>query len=774
MPAERHVTRLRRPVLAERLAAAVDRGHVRLVAPGGAGKTCALEDALELRGGTAAWVRCTPADADPGRLVAKLVTEVDRGAPGAAGELPEILLRATEPIPALRAARALAEALARHDRAAPAAPGDHVPEPADREPPFDQAPAPHGPALAIAIDDAEHLSEDALDVLRALAEAEVPGLRLVVLADRDLPLEGFAGFEPAHLAFTHREVAALLGPPPPAAESVWSATGGRPLLVAIAASTRSVTPSGASSEGDLEAALLDPLPPAVQEGLVDAALAPELDDAVARALELPDGFAEVVRRSGIPQRDEAGAVVLHPLVRALLVRRLERDRPAGYRQLLHGRVAAGLDAAGRGPEAVEHWLEVPERAAAAVARHAEALLETAPATVTRWLGRIGGPERTAPELRAIDGRFAVAAGRPLDAVEPLHAAILGFEARGDVNQAWAARLALADALAIAERYDAVLPLARGFETAGAPVAPMTGIVAAAAEAALGSFDAAVEHFERAVALPHGDNFAPFADAFRATWVDVVRGDLDAARRRVRAAVAALERIDPFGRLAYVLAMQAAIEEERGEDAAALATIARARAVAARMALGGRVEDVGRRLAAGVHARAGRLEEAEADLAGIEGGGAGWFAGDVQITRAAIAAARGRHDQALAEAQRALDGGAMEVWRSRARGAALLAPVLAQAGEAGFARDLLEQALASAPEQATRARLLAMRAWLRSRDGDEPGAAEGVAEALADAGTSAGHLLRRERARLAPLLELAVARGTVPSAVAMAVRGAAAP
>jgi len=114
---------------------------------------------------------------------------------------------------------------------------------------------------------------------------------------------------------------------------------------------------------------------------------------------------------------------------------------------------------------------------------------------------------------------------------------------------------------------------------------------------------------------------------------------------------------------------------------------------------------------------------------------------------------------------------MDVWRGRARGAALLAPVLAEAGEARFAADLLQQAIVSAPEQATSARLLALRAWLRSREGDEAGAAEGVAEALADAGTSAGHLLRRERERLAPLLELAVARGTVPSAVAMAVRGA---
>ena len=745
MPAEHDVTRLQRPQLAQRLAAAIERGHVQIAAPAGAGKTCALEDALALRGGDAAWQRCTPADADPGRLVVRLVAAVAGAAPGAAGDLPGILAGATEPIPAQRAVRALVAEL------------EHG----------------SGEPLAIAIDDAEHLAHDALEVLRTLAAAAAPELRIAIASSSGsgLPLEGFAEFEPAHLAFTHRECAALIGPPPPAAESVWSATAGRPLLVALAARTRRIPPPGTPDDEDLATALLGELTPAVRVGLVDAALAPELDAAVARALELPDGFVDVVRRSGIPQRERAGAVVLHPFVRELLLRRLEHERPAGYRELLHGRVAAGLDAAGRGPEAVEHWLEVPERAAAAVARHAEALLETAPATVTRWHGRIDGPERMAPELQALDGRLAVAAGRPLDADEPLRGAILGFEARGDVNQAWAARLALADALAIAERFDAVLPLARGFETAGAPAAPMTGIVAAAAEAALGGFDAAVERFERAVALPHGELFPPFADAFRAAWVDVVRGNLDAALRRVRGAVAALEREDPFGRLAYVLAMQAAIQEERGEDAAALETIARARGVAARKALGGHVEDIGRRFAAGLHARSGRLDEAEAELAGLEGTGAGWFAGDVQITRATIAAARGQHERALAEAQRALDGGAMAVWRGRARGAALLAPLIAEAGEAGFARDLLGQALASAPEQASRARLLALRAWLRSLDGDDAGAAEGVAEALADAGTAGGHLLRRERPRFAPLLELAVARGTVPSAVAMAVRGA---
>ena len=296
---------------------------------------------------------------------------------------------------------------------------------------------------------------------------------------------------------------------------------------------------------------------------------------------------------------------------------------------------------------------------------------------------------------------------------------------------------------------------------------MVAVTAAAALAATGAYDEAVALFERAVAGPRGAPFAPFAAAFRAAWVDLQRGALDAALERARSASAALRREDPFRRLAYALAIEAVILEERGEDEAALETIARARELAGRTAPGGTIEDLGGRFAAGVLARLGRADEAEAELAALEGPGTGWYAGDVHVTRAAIASARGDDALAAAEARRAIDAGALRVWRTRARTVAALAPVLR-----GAARGLVEDALEARPPHASAARLLALRAWLRSLEGDAAGAAAGVAEAFAEAGDGAAHLLRRERPRLAPLLADAVERSALdPEAAAAAIAGA---
>ncbi len=300
-------------------------------------------------------------------------------------------------------------------------------------------------------------------------------------------------------------------------------------------------------------------------------------------------------------------------MRDLLLRLLEEERPSEYRELLHARIAECLDAAGRGAEAVEHWLEVPDDAAAAVAHNGDALLNTAPATAARWLARIGGPERLAPELRLLEGRLAIGTGRLLDAEAPLRDAMLGFEARGDESQAWSARLSLADALTIQERFETAIPLAAGFERSWAPAAPMVAVTVAAALAGVCEFDAAVELFERAVADERGAPFFPFAQGFRGFWVDLQCGELDAALRRVRAAVAELERHDPFSRLAYLLGMEAVILEERGEDAAALETFARARRLAHRTVLGGYIEDIGvaspRRARPGGPDRRGRTRRA---------------------------------------------------------------------------------------------------------------------------------------------------------------------
>ena len=724
-----------RPALDRRLAAALDRGPLMLVAPAGGGKTMALAAALARRGGAVAWVGCEPADADPGRLLARIVGAVQTAAPGTADALAATLAGATERIRAVAAARVLAAALS--ELAAP---------------------------LTIAVDDAEHLASEpaAVGVLAVLATAPAPRLRLAVATSEPLALAAIE-VGAGELAFTREECAALLGP---AAEGAWRACAGRPLAIALAARTGRAPAPGEPLDDAVESVLAE-LDPEIRAALVDSAASSRLDAAVLRALQPPEGFTAALAASGLPLTVTAGAIVVHPLVRDVLARQLEQERPSEYRELLHARIARALDEDRRGAEAVEHWLEVPEEAAAAVARHGGAIADTAPATAARWLGRIDGPARRAPELQLLEGRLALGDGRLLDAPGPLREAVVGFEVRGDEARAWAARLALADALVIGERFDAAIPLAGGFERTAAPAAPMVAVTAAAALAATGAYDEAVALFERAVASPRGAPFAPFANAFRAGWVDLQLGALDAALGRARMASAALRREDPFRRLAHALAIEAAIHEERGEDEAALAAIARARELAGRVAPGGTIEDVGGRFAAGVLARLGRADEAEAELAALEGAGLGWYAGDIHVTRAAIASARGDEALAAAEAQRAIDAGALRVWRTRARTVAALAPVLR-----GAARGLVEDALEARPPRASAARLLALRAWLRSLEGDDAGAAAGVAEAFADAGNGAAHLLRRERPRLAPLLADAVERSALaPEVAAAAIDGA---
>ena len=74
--------------------------------------------------------------------------------------------------------------------------------------------------------------------------------------------------------------------------------------------------------------------------------------------------------------------------------------------------------------------------------------------------------------------------------------------------------------------------------------------------------------------------------------------------------------------------------------------------------------------------------------------------------------------------------------------------------------LVDEALAARPALASGARLLALRAWLRSLDGDEAGALADVTRAWEDAGDGTRHLLRRERPRLEPLLWTALERGVL--------------
>ena len=525
MTSRRPAVRLQRPALLRRLAAMLADGAVMLVAPAGGGKSTALQAALGRRGGAVAWVHCTAADADAARLLARVIAALRQAAPGVADALGETIAAATEPVFGGEAVQQLVGELERL-----------LLDP-----------------LTIVVDDAEHLesSAAATALVSALIGAPAPELRVAVLTRRALPLPA-ARLSVDDLTFSVDECRALLGVSADA-EAVCAATGGWPLGVSLAARSGEVVDAHASDDRLVEV-LLDPLDVAVREALIDASVAPELDPRLLTAIDLPGDFVDVVRAGGIPLRTTGRFVAFHPLVREFLLRRLELERPSEYRELLGTRIAKALEAAGRGPDAVEYWLDSADEAGGAVARYGEAVVDTAPATVARWLSRVPGPARLAPELRLIEGRLALGTGRPLDAPAPLRDAVLGFGARGDIERAWAARVALIDALVALDRFDAAIPFANGFETAAAAAAPMAAISGAAALAGASRYDEAVEQLSAALRHPRSARFAPFAAAFRGFWVDVPRGELDAALVGVGEAVSALERSDPFKRLAYVLVM----------------------------------------------------------------------------------------------------------------------------------------------------------------------------------------------------------------------------
>ena len=57
---------------------------------------------------------------------------------------------------------------------------------------------------------------------------------------------------------------------------------------------------------------------------------------------------------------------------------------------------------------------------------------------------------------------------------------------------------------------------------------------------------------------------------------------------------------------------------------------------------------------------------------------------------------------------------------------MLAPVLVDAGQPSWARELLDDGIRARPAECRAPRLFAQRAWLRRNDGDDPGALEDLA------------------------------------------------
>jgi len=200
----------------------------------------------------------------------------------------------------------------------------------------------------------------------------------------------------------------------------------------------------------------------------------------------------------------------------------------------------------------------------------------------------------------------------------LRDAVADAAAHGDLQAEWIARYALADALYLLQRYREVDELVAGFDEGDALnafAAPLVAIGGAASKArGSADYDGAIALYRRATSHPLGTGYAPHETAFRAFYVDLPAGRLDDALAGINEGIALCETYDPGQRLPYLHGFKAMIHEERGDDDAALAAIERAQAAAAEIR--GYVERFGRLFTAGLHARAGRLVEAEQELSAL--------------------------------------------------------------------------------------------------------------------------------------------------------------
>jgi len=753
-----------RPGVARRLSAALDRGSVFLIAPAGAGKTMALEEVLAGRHGDVARVRCTVADRHAGRLLDHLVDAVRVTVPGAADVLGDRLADALGRVSPDATLRELVGELERllSDR------------------------------LTIVFDDAEHVADDAeaAAIVGALIASESATLSVAVASRRPLPLRTaklrasgrLTVIVAADLAFSAEECDAVLrlsrGTDVSGAEAhaVLEFTEGWPLGVALRAqrggSRLSAAPRSASElSAFLLEEVLDGLDGTFRAQLLKSSLPAELTPRIAAAIGLDEPFLALALRRNLflrPVHDGAedgqGRLAYHPLFREFLLERLPSELDAHDLRQLHADLAAALSDE-RPLEAVEHWLAAGREAEAVrlAGRHSQPLIRSSPAVVRDWLGRLSPASRSEPTVQLLEGQLAMGEGRPTDAVKLLRSAAQTWESRAS-GAMWTARFALAQTLIVLGRFDEVPPLAEGFDepaTSTRVAAPMVALWGAIAIGGTGRRTEGEALLRRALAHPLGGLLKPVAIAFQAFYVDWHAGRLDAAMQGAERAIAAMEEFDPVRWLPYTLWYAAYVQEARGEHAAAAALLERSRETTHRYGLGAYPAAVAGAIKAGCDARAGRIAEAELELTRAAPHlTTTWHGYDVELTRAELAARQRDAGAVLVAAERAYSLVRSGSLGERLRTAALLAPLLVSVGASGRARSVVEDALARCPAEASTARLLALRAWLR----DDEGAVDDICAAWDAAGDQVRYLVRAEWKRIERLVWEAVAHGRLEPAV----------
>jgi DNA-binding SARP family transcriptional activator len=289
---------------------------------------------------------------------------------------------------------------------------------------------------------------------------------------------------------------------------------------------------------------------------------------------------------------------------------------------------------------------------------------------------------------------------------------------------------------------------------------MVALMAAIAVAGAGRRAEGQALLERGLAHPLGWLVEANESSFHAYFADWYAGNLDAAVAGAEKTIERLEELDPMRWLPYTLWYAAYMREARGEDAATVALLERSREASRRYGLGAYPAAVATAIKAGLDARAGRLADAEVEIARAAPHVSGtWLGHDLELARAELARRAGVVNEALAAAQRAdamvKHGYLGERWRA----ATILAPLLVDLGALARARDLVDSALSTLPEGAAAPRLVALRAWIRDLDGED-GAVEELRAAWGEAGDQVRYLVRAEWPRIEALVWGAVERGAL--------------
>ncbi|MFL5891592.1 MAG: BTAD domain-containing putative transcriptional regulator [Solirubrobacterales bacterium] len=772
---EEEAGRIPRPKLTGRIRDALASGDLILTAGAGSGKTTALELALEELPAPAAWIGCSDNERGPRVLLLRIVRAIAAAAPGASDALAERLARGAQQFDPLEAMHELIWEAARL-----------LVEP-----------------VVLVIDDAEHLdgADESLRLLGMLLRAEQTSLRVAVATRRPLELRvarpRAAGrlkeISTADLVFSSEECADLLrertrvDPSPDDVEEVMRATEGWPLGIALVAAlaerqgeaSRLGPLDDLGSTPDVRSYLSEELLDSLEAGLREAAIESSVGKAVTpeliRALGLPGDFRDRIERAGVLVRrtDDGQGFAYHPLVRELLVERLQAERTDDDQRRLHAAAAVADADAGDASGAIGHWLAAESwtDAVSAIEREGPRLLRTSPELLSQWISALPGEVQELPTIQMLEGQLEWGAGQHERALGPLRSAVAGYREAGDSEREWLARFFLAQAMFSAGRFEEMVGLASGWDRPDAPKGHVrvAGVAwyRVVALTALGRREEAGQLARRLREEPNAAaEFKHLADLAE-MLVELPAGHAEAVLSDPDSAIRQLERHDPHGRLAISQTLTALAYLDIGAVAQAILWFERSEREAGKRGLGFVAQDARLRRAV-LLAQQGELDGAELELARAGSHeGTGWRSISHHTLDAFIAGSRGDQQEAAAAAERALAQVRPGPVCFRVWVALDVATALADSGSPDLAGTAIATARSELDEQYSgaaghyhRARLIATRAWLDHEAGRRDAACDGLRRCWEEAGDNAHQVVRAHWRQLRPVLWTALADGAI--------------